>query len=99
MVWPLGSVKVNAQPFTAVELVLAMVTSAVKPPGQLFGVYVTRHGPPPPPPDWVVTLTVLELPDVLPAASRALTKKLYAVDADRPVTLNDVAVAVPIWLN
>ena len=43
----------------------------------------------------VVTFTAALGPDV-PFASVALTVKLYAVEAESPLTANDVPVAVPI---
>jgi hypothetical protein len=45
----------------------------------------------------VVTLTA-ELALEVPAASVASTVKLYVVEADSPLTANDVPVAVPIEL-
>ena len=42
--------------------------------------------PPPEELSSVVTLTVLLLPEIFPAASFALTKKVYDVFADKPVT-------------
>lgn len=49
---------------------------------------------PPPPPGAVVTLTWLLAADRLPAASRARTVKLYAVDAASPPTVPLVPVTV-----
>jgi hypothetical protein len=43
----------------------------------------------------VVTFTA-ELADDVPSASVASTAKLYAVEAESPVTANDVPLAVPI---
>lgn len=48
-----------------------------------------------PPPANVVTLSG-ELAVEVPAASVASTVKLYEVDAARPLTANEVPVAVPI---
>lgn len=50
--------------------------------------------PPPPPPGSVVTETLLEAPELLPAASRALTVKVYAVDGASPPTAAEVPVTV-----
>ncbi|GAA3216875.1 hypothetical protein GCM10020256_19460 [Streptomyces thermocoprophilus] len=50
---------------------------------------VRRQGsppPPPPPPDVVVAVTACERGDS-PAVLRALTRKVYAVDGSRPVTV------------
>jgi hypothetical protein len=48
-----------------------MVTFAVKPPAHVFGVYVTPQPPPGSVPALVVTATVPERAERLPAASRA----------------------------
>src|SRR6266511_210913 len=53
----------------------------------------------PPPPDWVVAETWLLAAETLPAASRALTVYVYVVDAERPVSVNEVPVAVATFVE
>lgn len=52
---------------------------------------------PPPPPAAVVALTAPDFADS-PAALTAVTWKLYAVDAARPVTVAEVPVASRIFV-
>lgn len=43
----------------------------------------------------MVTVTWLEGCDTFPAASRATTSKVYAVDAPSPATVKEAALVVP----
>src|SRR4051794_7562423 len=76
--WLPAKLQASAQPLMAAVPVLVRVRSAVNPLFQVLGTHRTRQEPPPPPPPlWVVAVTVADVGDVLPAASRARTLKRY----------------------
>src|SRR3954469_25380645 len=87
MACPAGRVNTRDQPLIAVLLVLAIVMLAVRPVFQVLVAYVTRHAPAPPPPADVVKVTRAELPDRLPAPSRARTYTWYCVPGVSPVSV------------
>src|SRR6185436_18305631 len=85
-VWPLANVQLTVQPVEATGP-LVTVTSAWKPPAHWLTTRYTAVHPPDPPPEGVVTDTVPDRVDRLPAASRAYTANEYTVDGVRPVSV------------
>ena len=97
--WSPGYVNVAVQPAHALVPVLLSVTFAVKPPGHAFGVYVTAQPPGGDVPAAVVTVTVADRADRLPAVSRAYTAKVYVVDGVRPVIVAEFVVGLATMVS
>src|SRR5215471_8622865 len=95
MACPAGRVTVTVHPVMAAVPVLVTRAGWMTYP-VCHWVWVTsvmEHPPPPPPPaDWVVTDTVLETADRLPAASLARTWYRNVLPAARPVSANEFVV-------
>lgn len=90
---PAGKVQFTVHAEPAAVPVLRTVTSAWKPPAHDVSVLYVAVQPASvfPPPELVVTLRPADAADTFPAASRARTLNVYAVDAVNPVAVYEVA--------